>query len=384
MSGLLPPDVDQEMGCCSCLGFLRKHDKSTESMLADQFSRDCMLDGLSDGFDSLTCGSNGKLTSFPSKNRPICREVPVKECSIVVHGEDSDGRKTINEYVRQRKIASGSYGKVVLYQSNIDGKPYAIKTFYKSRLLRVRVSPTETAMTDVLREISIMKTLEHPNIINLIEVIDDPESDHLYMVLEYVEGKCICDPSGSPGGIGESVSRRYLKDIIAGLLYLHSHNIVHGDIKPENLLVTKDGRVKIGDFSVSKAFEDDNDEIGRSPGTPVFTAPECCVGLTYHGKTADTWALGVTLYCMVLGYCPFIGDCLQDTYEKIVNSPLNLPEELDPQLKDLLRGLLCKDPKRRFLLTGAAEHPWVIREGEPVAYSICRCRSGPVEETSLR
>eukprot|EP00268_Persea_americana_P062884 TRINITY_DN809_c0_g1_i3.p1 TRINITY_DN809_c0_g1~~TRINITY_DN809_c0_g1_i3.p1 ORF type:complete len:201 (+),score=34.04 TRINITY_DN809_c0_g1_i3:522-1124(+) len=160
----------------------------------------------------------------------------------------------INEYVREHKIGSGSYGKVVLYRS-ISGMPFAIKALSKSRLSRVRVAPAETAMTDVLREVSIMKRLEHQNIVNLIEVIDDPESDRFYMVLEYVEGKWVCDSAGTPGGIGEGCARKYFRDIIAGVMYLHAHNIIHGDIKPENLLVTKSGRVKIGDFSVSNAFE---------------------------------------------------------------------------------------------------------------------------------
>jgi serine/threonine protein kinase len=78
--------------------------------------------------------------------------------------------------------------------------------------------------------------------------------------------------------------RRYFRDVIAGLMYLHSHNIVHGDIKPENLLIDSNGRTKFCDFSVSRSFEDDNDELRRSPGTPVFIATERCLGLTYQEK----------------------------------------------------------------------------------------------------
>ncbi|KAK8948450.1 Serine/threonine-protein kinase GRIK1 [Platanthera zijinensis] len=251
-----------------------------------------------------------------------------------------------------------------------------MQAFYKSRLSKIRVTSSETAWTDVLREVSIMKILEHPNIINLIEVIDDPDSDRFFMVLEYVEGNQVCDASGKRGGIGEETSRRRLRDIISGLIYLHTHGVVHGDIKPENLLVTKNGAVKIGDFSISHAFEDDNDLLWRSPGTPVFTAPECCVGLNYHGKTADIWALGVTLYCMILGYCPFIGETLQDTYEKIVHSALYIPEDLDPELKELLYGLLCKDPSERMTLESAARHSWVTRETDPLPQSPDKCICG--------
>ncbi|KAJ8535529.1 hypothetical protein K7X08_023249 [Anisodus acutangulus] len=86
---------------------------------------------------------------------------------------------------------------------------------------------------------------------------------------------------------------------------------------------------------------DDNDELRQSPGTPVFTAPECCLGLTYHGKAADTWAVGVTLYCMVLGKYPFLGDTLQDTYDKIVNNPLSLMVWI-PYWRICLRGFSVK------------------------------------------
>jgi serine/threonine protein kinase len=139
----------------------------------------------------------------------------------------------------------------------------------------------------------------------------------LLAVLEYAEEGWIFEGSGPVGGIGEAVSRRYLSDVVAGLMYLHQHNVIHGDIKPENLLIGGDGLIKICDFGVSCLFEDGDDEVQRSPGTPIFTAPECCVGVTYHGKAADIWALGCTLYCMVLGRYPFKGETLQSTYEKV-------------------------------------------------------------------
>ncbi|XP_019052845.1 PREDICTED: LOW QUALITY PROTEIN: serine/threonine-protein kinase GRIK1 [Nelumbo nucifera] len=384
-----------EMGCCSCFGLIRKPKRSlrpgsgSASQVSQQFLLDDSLEDM-DGalYDGETTNTShegdGEFQShnkrseeilmFRIQNGMICRETPVKETHQLIRSEDEDGNKMINEYVRERKIGSGSYGKVVLYRSTIDEKRYAIKAFHKSHLLKLRVAPSETAMSDVLREVSIMKMLDHPNIVNLIEVIDDPNTDHFYMVLEYVEGKWVCEGSGPPGGIGEQKARKYLRDIVAGLMYLHAHNIVHGDIKPDNLLVTSTGMVKIGDFSVSQVFEDDNDELRRSPGTPVFTAPECCLGLTYHGKAADTWALGVTLYCMVIGYYPFLGDTLQDTYDKIVKKPLSIPEGINPQLRNLLEGLLCKDPQHRLTLEAVEQHPWVIGEDGPIPRYICRCK----------
>ncbi|XP_048135944.1 serine/threonine-protein kinase GRIK2 isoform X2 [Rhodamnia argentea] len=363
------------MGCCSCFGFSRKPRRTSRpiSGLNNHLSQEFLLDeDIEDEDDrsfngEVTDGGHddeGELRSraqrsedilrFRGENGMICRQYPVKETHKVIRSEDENGNKMVNEYVRECKIGSGSYGKVVLYRSQVDGKHYAIKVL-------------------------IMKILEHPNIVNLVEVIDDPETDHFYMVLEYVDGKWAYEGSGPPGGIGENTARKYLRDIVSGLMYLHAHNIVHGDIKPDNLLVTSSGIVKIGDFSVSQVFEDDNDQLRRSPGTPVFTAPECCLGLTYRGRAADTWAVGVTLYCMVLGHYPFLGETLQDTYDKIVNNPLILPDGLNPLLKNLLEGLLCKDPEHRLTLDAVAAHAWVVGEDGPIPQYLCWCKRKSLE-----
>ncbi|KAF6175079.1 hypothetical protein GIB67_038992 [Kingdonia uniflora] len=134
-------------------------------------------------------------------------------------------------------------------RSKNDGKQYTIKAFHKSHLLKLRVAPSEIAMTDVLREVMIMKILGHPNIINLIEVIDNLNTNHFCM------GKSVCEGSGPSGILEEKTTRKYRRDVVAGLMYLHAHNILHGDIKPNNLLVTSTGTVKIGDFIVSQVFE---------------------------------------------------------------------------------------------------------------------------------
>ncbi|KAJ3707874.1 hypothetical protein LUZ61_011579 [Rhynchospora tenuis] len=382
-----------EMGCCGCFSFLGKLTKSQYTyMIPDSLPNfgDGSFDSNDGDSDLQDTDENGlprptirrseEILQQWAKSGLICREVPVKDTHTAIFSEDENGNKMVNEYVRQHKIGAGSYGKVVLYRSTKDDKLYALKVFNKPHLVKLRVAPSETAMTDVLREVSIMKMLDHPNIVNLIEVIDDCKTDKFYMVLEYVESKWACDDSGALSSLGESTARSYLRDIVAGLTYLHSHNIIHGDIKPDNLLVTGTGRVKIGDFGVSQAFEGDNDLLRRSPGTPVFTAPECCIGVTYHGKGADTWAVGVTLYCMVLGCYPFLGESLHDTYDKIVNNPLVVPDHINPLLRDLLERLLCKDPNQRITLQGVAEHPWVVGDMGPIPDCICTCRRNSTKQ----
>ncbi|XP_011040879.1 PREDICTED: serine/threonine-protein kinase GRIK2-like isoform X2 [Populus euphratica] len=373
------------MDCCSCFGFLRKpkqrpmpissggrsYNHNNINNLSQELLLNGEIDDNDDGEDDASFNGDITGTSYCDNaevpngakrseeilrlrelNGLVCRQYPVKETHLLVPSEDENGNKMVNEYVREYKIGAGSYGKVVLYRSSIDGKHYAIKAFHKSHLLKLRVAPSETAMSDVLREVLIMKMVDHPNIVNLIEVIDDPTTDHFYMVLEYVDGKRVWDGSGPPGGIGEDTARKYLRDVVSGLMYLHAH--------------------------------DDNDELRRSPGTPVFTAPECCVCLTYHGKAADTWAVGVTLYCMILGQYPFLGETLHDTYDKIVNNPLVLPDELNAQLKDLLEGLLCKDPARRITLAAVTNHTWVIGDEGPIPQYLCWCKHSSMQREGNR
>ncbi|XP_028194669.1 serine/threonine-protein kinase GRIK1-like isoform X4 [Glycine soja] len=352
------------MGCCSCFGFIRTPNRQSQRSKPTTNNNLCQEPLLDDDIedeegeplynDEVTNNSGDEgaeetrpkrseeILNFRVENGMICRQFPVKETRKLVRSEDENGNKMINEYIREYKIGSGSYGKVALYRSSVDDKHYAIKAFHKSYLLKLRVAPSETAMMDVLREVLIMKMLEHPNIVNLIEVIDDPETDNFYMVLEYVEGKWICEGSGPTCGLGEETARRYLRDIVSGLTYLHAH--------------------------------DDKDELRRSPGTPVFTAPECILGVKYGGKAADTWAVGVTLYCMILGEYPFLGDTLQDTYDKIVNNPLVLPNDMNPPLKNLIEGLLSKDPSLRMTLGDVAEDSWVIGDDGPIPDYLCWCK----------
>ncbi|KAK4717916.1 hypothetical protein R3W88_016254 [Solanum pinnatisectum] len=255
------------------------------------------------------------------------------------------GTQFISHFLKSFQKGIGTEVKPLMYYTRIERKHNIVMHVAPNdtHLLSLSIGPMGTYLSiHAPWCVLIMKILSHPNIVNLIKVIDDPTIDNFYMVLEYVEGKWVCEGAGPAGGLGENKARTYLHDTVPSLMYLHSHSIIHGDIKPDNLLVTASGRVKIGDFSVSEAFEM-IDSLRRSPGTPIFTAPECYLA-------ADTWVGGVTPYYMVLGKYPFVGDTLQDTYDKIVNNPISLPDDMDPLLKNFLEGLLCKeDPIPRHL-----------------------------------
>lgn len=153
------------------------------------------------------------------------------------------------------------------------------------------------------------------------QVIDDPETDKLYLVLEFLEQGPVMEEDGP--ALPEADARAILLQVCAGLAHLHAEGVIHGDLKPGNLLRGADGGVRIIDFGSASVPAGGVDEmITRSPGTPAFTAPECCVGEPYNGRRSDVWALGATLFMLLAGAPPFPGHNLLDTYENIQSREL--------------------------------------------------------------
>lgn len=239
----------------------------------------------------------------------------------------------------------------------------------------------------IRREIAIMKKLDHPNIVSLIEVLDDPDSDSLYMILEYCAKGAImssdpCDVlTCTQSPYTEEQCRLYFRDMILGIEYLHSQGIIHRDIKADNILLDEDDVVKIADFGVSEILDPDNDIITKTAGSPAYMAPELAA-LSSHaelkkhavgkgidvsslsGKSTDIWSMGVTLYFLIHGQLPFRGETLVDLYDQIVTEDFYIAEDANPDLKDLLRRILAKLPQDRITMDELRVHPWVTRNGE--------------------
>lgn len=205
----------------------------------------------------------------------------------------------------------------------------------------------------IKEEIAIMKKLNHPNLVSLIEVLDDPSEDSLYMVLEMCKKGVIMkvgmDERADP--YDEESCRCWFRDLILGIEYLHAQGVVHRDIKPDNLLLTQDDVLKIVDFGVSEMFEKTSEMLtAKSAGSPAFLPPELCVAKhgDISGKAADIWSMGCTLYCLRFGRIPFEQNGVLQLYESIKNDEVDLSLETDEDFKDLLLGLLEKDPSKRI------------------------------------
>lgn len=285
-----------------------------------------------------------------------------KETNMVKLGKDEEGNKMVNEYSMIRTLGSGSYGKVKLAMDS-NNKAYAIKIMNKSLLKRVQKNE------DVRKEVAILKKMKHPNVVRLYEVIDDPDNDKMFLVMEYVQNGPVLKLESMRAKVtfSEAKSRKYMIDILNGLEYLHSMRVLHRDIKPENLLLDGNGNIKLSDFGVSHMFEGDDDTLKVTAGTPAFLSPEACTGENFSGRMADIWAVGITLYVFIFGYPPFNGESYLEIYRSIREDELKFPEpkvnEVSPELINLLKRLLDKDPKTRIRLQDIKNHPWITQKG---------------------
>jgi len=267
----------------------------------------------------------------------------------------------IEHYAKLHRLGEGSYAKVILVRDTQDGELYAAKVYAKERLKKKRTHAKYTAWDDVVRELSILKRIRHPHVVRLIEVLDDPKEKNLYAIMEYVSGGAVI--AGCGMGLPECLCRLYLRDAVCGLQFLHACGVVHMDMKPENLMLTEDGRVKVGDLGLGKVVfngETIDDQCSVSYGTPYFAPPEACSGKgKYSGTAADTWALGVTAFVLMLGRFPFDGHTACEVYEHISEMPVPVPSGISNSAQDFLKRTMDKNPSTRLTLAEAMDHPFL-------------------------
>ncbi|EGE82876.1 CAMKK/CAMKK-META protein kinase [Blastomyces dermatitidis ATCC 18188] len=333
--------------------------------------------------------------------------------------DDGTAEHRINQYLIKQEIGRGSFGAVHLAVDQY-GQEYAVKEFSKSRLRkraqshvlrnprgvrRPGIIPAGMGLNSPLHrhpsghedeegsnslylikeEIAIMKKLNHPNLVALYEVLDDPTEDSLYMVMEMCKKGVIMKV-----GLGECSDpypnescRCWFRDLILGVEYLHAQNIVHRDIKPDNCLLTNDDVLKVVDFGVSEMFQKDSDMYtAKSAGSPAFLPPELCVAKhgDISGTAADIWSMGVTLYCLRYGRIPFEKESIFELYESIRNDEVKYENETDEDFIALMTNILEKDPAKRIKMPELRNHPWVTKGGTDPLLSTEENTANPIGE----
>ncbi|KIW20088.1 hypothetical protein PV08_00663 [Exophiala spinifera] len=316
----------------------------------------------------------------------------------VTSQDDGVAEHRINQYIIKQEIGRGSFGAVHLAVDQY-GTEYAVKEFSKARLrkraqshilrkplsqrrrgaLQGFNSPLHRDLGDdgkhqtnaielIKEEIAIMKKLNHPNLVSLIEVLDDPTEDSLYMVMEMckkgVVMKVGLDERADP--YPDHVCRNWFRDLILGIEYLHAQGVVHRDIKPDNCLITEDDVLKVVDFGVSEMFAKDSEMLtAKSAGSPAFLPPELCIAQhgNVSGRAADIWSMGVTLFCLKYGRIPFEKTGIFELYDAIKAEEPEMPADEDGDFRDMMTKLLEKDPQKRIKMQELRRHPWVTRRG---------------------
>jgi len=237
-------------------------------------------------------------------------------------------------------IGKGSFGKVFLVKENKTEEMYALKVLRKDNIIkRNQVEHTKT-------ERSVLGYVKHPFIVGMNMAFQS--KDKLYFVLDYCAGGELFFHLGKLGKFPEHRARFYSAEIILAIHYVHSLGIIYRDLKPENVLLDAKGHVRLTDFGLSKeGISNSSSGANSFCGTPEYLAPEI-LNRQGHGRAVDWWSLGALLYEMLTGLPPFYCQDREKLFEKIRKSTLHYPASLSRFAKDLLQGLLTRDPTKRL------------------------------------
>lgn len=209
------------------------------------------------------------------------------------------------------------------------------------------------------QEISILKTLHHPHIVNLKEVLSSKEN--IFVVVELVTGGELFDKIALEGPMKEKQAQIIFSQILSAIEYCHSKGVYHRDIKPENILLTSVGTVKLSDFGLGTISTDalKNKLLDTTCGTPNYVAPEVLRKQGYDGAPADIWSLGVCLYVTLAGCLPFDEDDLPTLFSRIESAKYAIPPWLSRNAVDIIDRMIQRDPVKRATTTELWAHPWM-------------------------
>ncbi|CAN8179232.1 unnamed protein product [Coccothraustes coccothraustes] len=262
-------------------------------------------------------------------------------------GEGEDGeaagkprsKASMEDFDYLKLLGKGTFGKVILVREKSSGRHYAMK------ILRKEVVIAKDEVAHTVTESRVLQSSRHPFLTALKYAFQT--SDRLCFVMEYANGGELFFHLSRERVFPEPRARFYGAEIVSALQYLHSRDVVYRDIKLENLMLDKDGHIKITDFGLCKEGVTDGATMRTFCGTPEYLAPEVLEDNDY-GRAVDWWGLGVVMYEMLCGRLPFYNQDHERLFELILLEELRFPRSLGPESRSLLAGLLKKDPKQRL------------------------------------
>ena len=279
----------------------------------------------------------------------------------------------LNFYKIGRLIGQGGFAKVNLGLNVLTGRVVAIKSFNKTKKTKYG---DNLNMDKILYEINLMRKLNHPNITKILETFEDEK--FYFIIMEYINGGNLFSYVKKRRKLSEKVAKFLFRQIILGIKHIHSQLIVHRDIKLENILIDMNNNVKICDFGIGIILSSEDQDLHSHCGTPMYIAPEIILSTKdkgYKGFPVDIWSAGIALYIMLSGKLPFnLDDDFQDDFDgynnnnikeknkklkyEIVHNEPKYIEKISDEARNLLNGLLNKNPLKRLTCDQILNHPW--------------------------
>lgn len=257
----------------------------------------------------------------------------------------SDHMQTIGNYDLVEKIAEGGMGTVYRGRNHVTGEIVAVKVVPHHLL------SNPVVLNRFEQEYNVARMIEHPNIVKALDF--GREGETRYLVMEYVEGESLGRKIKRDGRMEEDEAIRIISQVALGLQKTHKQGMIHRDVKPDNILITPDGHVKLTDLGLVKEVEAELNltRTGRGLGTPHFMAPEQFRNAKKADARCDIYALGATLYMMVTGQLPFQSNGPLDAWMKKINNEIDSPRTVIPTISERLdwaiRRAISPDPLHR-------------------------------------
>ena len=247
----------------------------------------------------------------------------------------------IRKYIKGRLLGKGGFAKCYEFTNMETKQVTAAKVIPKKSLVKSR------AKQKLISEIKIHKSLHHPNIVNFEHYFED--SENVYLLIEICQNQTLNDLLKRRKKLTELEVQCYTIQIIKALKYLHSHRIIHRDLKLGNLFINEKMELKVGDFGLATKLEFDGERKRTVCGTPNYIAPEILEGKTGHSFEVDIWSLGVIIYTLIIGKPPFETNNVKETYKRIKNDNYSFPENalISEPSKELIQSILVLDPNKR-------------------------------------
>jgi len=262
-----------------------------------------------------------------------------------------ESKTALDDYVIIRPVGEGSFGKVFQARQRYSGRACAMKFIPKH-------GKSEKDLRSLRSEIDIMKTLNHPNVIKMLDAFET--ANEFVVVMEFAQG-VLFDILEHDTSLPEREVREIAIQLIDALHYLHENRVIHRDLKPQNILIGTDRVVKVCDFGFARSLSQSSLVMTSIKGTPLYMAPELVQEQPYD-RTVDLWSVGVILYELYVGQPPFYTNSIYSLIQKIVKDPLVWPDDMSPSFKSFLQGLLNKKPSQRLQWPSLLDHPFVRKD----------------------